>query len=444
MITSPALNLSSTVPVMGVLIDAEPVEGLEIPDFGALLAQTAVPDAAPADTPASAQPVQPDSAAAVMAAPQPANTGKILPSILPDTLPLESADQPAKAQPAPTKPNEVPIAALLGRLRTAQPRKTDDPAAPTAPADLPEGAEASDVTPPDLAVAINPAPALPDLALPTPPRPGDNETPPLAAPSALPQRSGQEPAQLPVQIVQPVLAHRPAQAQPHSQPRPAPAETQEQAPAEQAQPGPPPLTQVRLEVAMPEPLRSARPLAPRAPLALAASLIEDSEPAAAPTIALAALQALQQPAAPLANAAPLTRPHDFTALIDRLAAAREAAQPQLVSVSLPHADFGRVQLHFRQDDGALAVSLASNDPDFARIAAQAAPPVLPLGETRSFDSAGGQSGARGEDHSAATPQGNSERRQSGERRSDAEARFDHQPRSRAPSDRGERRSGIFA
>ena len=179
-------------------------------------------------------------------------------------------------------------------------------------------------------------------------------------------------------------------------------------------------------------------------LAAALGDVTDALAAAFPASALAAVP----PAAfSAATPAPLDRPHDFSALIDRLAAARETAAPQSVSISLPHADFGRIQLNFRSEDGALAVSLASADPDFARIAAQSAPAVLIVSEARTADHTPGQGSARSDGQAAnASPQGG-QRGQSDERRSERQgerqARFEHLPRSASP-DKGRGRSGIFA
>lgn len=72
------------------------------------------------------------------------------------------------------------------------------------------------------------------------------------------------------------------------------------------------------------------------------------------------------------------RPHEFSALVDRLVEARESARGATLQMSVLNRDFGHVSLRFAQDSGGLAVSLSNSDPDFARTV-QAA---LPGGEPR--------------------------------------------------------------
>lgn len=107
--------------------------------------------------------------------------------------------------------------------------------------------------------------------------------------------------------------------------------------------------------------------------------------AGAPAAANPAMPATSPAGLPLAN-----RPHDFTGLVDRLIAARDAAQtglPQTVHMSLNHADFGPISLNFQQDRGGLAVSVASADPDFARAVQAAIPaPGAATADTASRDS----------------------------------------------------------
>jgi|GEM_PF-1274783 len=60
------------------------------------------------------------------------------------------------------------------------------------------------------------------------------------------------------------------------------------------------------------------------------------------------------------------RPHDLTALVDRLVEARQNARSTTASVTVMHAEFGEVSVRFGQDNGGLTVSLANNDPGFHR------------------------------------------------------------------------------
>lgn len=111
---------------------------------------------------------------------------------------------------------------------------------------------------------------------------------------------------------------------------------------------------------------------------------------AAMTIAADAPQAVTAPTQERATQAPSVSataatlsnhraeaPTDFSTLVDRLVAAREAAQgslgAQAVHAALAHAEFGKVSLRFEQQDGALNVAMASADPDFARSVLAAAP-----------------------------------------------------------------------
>ena len=108
-------------------------------------------------------------------------------------------------------------------------------------------------------------------------------------------------------------------------------------------------------------------LSPIAPATDAASLLANPLNQAASLAAPVTTQAAPH----------MAQPHDFAALMDRLIAARDAAQtglPQSVQVAVNHAEFGQVSLSFQHDQRGLAVSVASADPDFAR-AVQAAIPA---------------------------------------------------------------------
>ncbi|MGB7655492.1 MAG: hypothetical protein WBL74_08425, partial [Novosphingobium sp.] len=385
-----------------------------------------------------------------------ATPGKILPVALP--LAVSGQDKPETDQAEAPNPraqhpvtHSLPLTAQTGKLRAAAQRANAGDKASAKDAE-PEPLQLAALIDPAQALAIAPPPGLPESVehvTPALPQTAQLATPAIPATPAESAAAAQ-PAlarTLLPDAAAPVVRVLSNQAEP--QQSTAPQVPVAQVPAGQvatAAPAPPPLTQVRLDVALPEVLRPARVQPARAAPLLAAMPGDELE-APGGAIAASAPVAAAPPVFSSAAPAPLDRPHDFSALIDRLAAAREATAPHSISISLPHAEFGRVQLHFRSEDGALAVSLASADPDFARIAAQAAPPVLALAEARSADHAPGQGLARGEGQAASASQQGSQRGQSEERRSaghgEAEARFDHLPRS-ASSAKGRGRSGIFA
>lgn len=98
----------------------------------------------------------------------------------------------------------------------------------------------------------------------------------------------------------------------------------------------------------------------------------------------------QPQAAALPASAATDRPQDFGQLIDRLVAARDASQPQAVTIALAHAEFGKVELRFGNDPDGLSVAMSSADPDFARAVQAAVPPA-----TASTDAGSPQSRAQG-------------------------------------------------
>jgi hypothetical protein len=140
---------------------------------------------------------------------------------------------------------------------------------------------------------------------------------------------------------------------------------------------------------------------------------------------------------PLAEAA--QRPQDFAQLIDRLVAAREAAAPQAASLSLAHAEFGRIDLTFASDAEGLSVNLSSPDPDFARAVQAAALPSASSGEAGPGGNRQSGQGATPQDGFGAQPQG-----QSSERRDGRPADRPHDPHTLPRPDRGTRETGIFA
>lgn len=487
----PALtpSLPGAASIAAVAAIGELPTGVEAADFGALLAistQTAEMAGSEGGCSKVQQFVLPETAAA---AAQAATTGKTLPHGLPIELPPsqpEASAQPvdpapiAMPQPRPDTaaavPPERPIEALVPGTGTDQaiepqvaiefPVRSDKVKFksgrhfqdhPGRVARQPNTETAADSTPPtnpakplveaieipnaaSLAHVPNSHPDAGQLAM--APRPEADQTAPAVT---KPERPVLQIPALPQQA-SPVARTAPGRPERLGAIRPVvrQASSEQANPPAQPKSAPVPLSKVRLEVVRSEPPQISRSDAQRVPVSLASLVSEKSDPAPGPLLPIAsplAASAQQVEAAPLP---PLAKPHDFAALIDRLAIAREAAQPQAVSVSLPHAEFGRVQLHFRSDDGALAVSLASSDPDFSRIAAQAAPPVLPVGDARNLDNNANQSGPRGDGPGTHASQQGSARGQSQDRRNDGQARFEHQPRSRAATDKDEGRSGIFA
>jgi hypothetical protein len=110
-----------------------------------------------------------------------------------------------------------------------------------------------------------------------------------------------------------------------------------------------------------DPSAGRDPLAAPVPPVLAADLVMPLAAPAQPAPAQAVISAPQ-------TAAPTST--DFAGLIDRLVEARDAAGLQsggatTIAATLAHTEFGRVSMQFRQDDGALSVSMASSDPGFA-------------------------------------------------------------------------------
>ncbi len=215
-------------------------------------------------------------------------------------------------------------------------------------------------------IAGSPAPAQPALEAPREPATGDARpasTPPLPAPVAPPRLApGQDQFAPALPVLQVAASELPEAARVlPDMPRYAP---------------PPRLAaslRVKLEgVAAPTPLRDKpiEALLPGTTVATAATS-HQSLGLAVPSVTANPLQ--PGTVAPTAEA--MMRPQDFGQLIDRLVAAREAAVPQAASLSLAHAEFGRIDLSFARDGDGLSVALASPDPDFARAVQAAVPPA---------------------------------------------------------------------
>lgn len=493
MLASSALPLAATPAALPSVLPPDGTETAVSADFAALLAQgTPAPAVLPAAL--AMPPVAP--AAAKGAAPDPATPGNILPPALPHVLPTvlpaagpdagpdagmaavpsaaalvaDDAAQTASSTP-PDAPRDTPPHTLkpgaasmrpastrLARLldRTGAPTQGDSETAdPTAAL----GADAPTATPPAAAdPGLTPAPLLaqntnglaPDIraeavradpdarrsAVPgsaVQPRPGAI-VPPAAA------------AQHPLPALLTAVRNAPRSAVPAAS---EPPQGSGQAPAAALLPAPFHTSGgVRLDVAAPAPVSAARDAAR---LPAAADAAPPRPDAAEPAPASAAGSPVPSlPVSPGAVTLPAAAPavlstHDFAVVVDRLAAARESAGLQSVAISVPHADFGRVHLAFRQEDGGLAATLSSSDPDFARIAAQSAPPILPVAEARAAEPAAPSATGRG-DNAASTQTGGQTGRghTAPDRRGSEDGRPGAPGRPAGPPPDGARRSGIFA
>ena len=371
-----------------------------------------------------------------------APTGRDEPEIKPDQAApmLEPAAKP-KAQrgnhkliSTETRIPSAPIARKTAYAATAEPEATDAPVAgqPITQValalaepgpELPQSLRANSTSP-----KSNPGPAYPSV-VPTGVQPGPDVTaPPPLHPAPQPQPQSQPHAQAAFEHAAPQAAFLRASTVP-TEPQPIP----EQPAAGAAAPARP----LRIEIALPPQIAAVTRSV--TPVALRQLAQTERESIAAPIFAGGS--PAPQIAPQLApQSAPLDRPQDFTALLDRLIAAREAAAPQRVSVTLPHAEFGPVHLRFRQEDGALAISMTSADPEFARAASLAAPPAVPTAEAR----AGSGSASHSENSANAPSTGSGQPRgQAAERRADQPSRDNPSPRTAGP-DKPARRNGIFA
>lgn len=147
-------------------------------------------------------------------------------------------------------------------------------------------------------------------------------------------------------------------------------------------------------------------------------------------------------AAPAINE-PVEGPQDFATLVSRLTEAREAANPQLVRTALTHAQFGQVSLQFRHDDGGLAVTMASADPDFTGIVQSAAVTAAAAGAQAQADTPrdGQQAQHQSQQHNT-TAQPSSQ--QAGAGASNTGGQGGSQPGAQARADDGSQRGGNAA
>ena len=197
---------------------------------------------------------------------------------------------------------------------------------------------------------------------------------------------------------------------------------------------------IRLEVALPvtaSKLSEKTPVSTRRLLSAGVGLI-------APSLIAPASGPFQFADVALSPQVQNPRPQDFAAQVDRLVAAREAAQPQGGLLIVAHAEFGKVELRFRRDERGLAVSLASPDPDFAQAAAAAAPATLPFNTAHFEHAEGRQAGTRGGGGPATDGSAtNQSRGQQSEHRGETSGERNQHLRGMSHRSAA-RRSGIFA
>ncbi len=429
----PAATASLSIPGLPGEVPMLPgAEGTEGADFSALLAMQVVQAEAPASQAPTAEPGEEPVG-------DPAAPTAIAGNILQPALPVAS-DIPAEAslpvaQPKPNGPAPRSAAAPSpARMAQAMPEPPSDDAAPETEAGTEEERTLTALArvAGDLQVPV----ASPVVALPPSPAalPVVAEATPAAEPAAEPRHTPS------VQSILPETS--PRQARASAQPRLAPLAS-DPLRAEPAQPAariqPAPAEEVRVQLALPRveqaaalPKDEPRP----APRPLEVALPEVAAIASSPSP-----QHQAAPALPAATPAPQVRPHDFAALVERIAQAREAAAPQAVSITVAHRDFGPVRLHFWPEEAVLNVSMASADPGFARAAALAPAPVLPV-------TAGEQAGFTASRNDSAPGQAGSQGGQSQSRGGFAEQRSEGQPHAnpspRGPQQRPAPRPGIFA
>lgn len=326
-----------------------------------------------------------------------AMTGKILPPVLPVTADLpapEAIDSKAAPQPVVVAVTPATLAALLPEVAPPAESGVDSTGEADKPA-LPAAPLAALTTASSAALPLrgsDPAPETPAPATDAPDQPASaaNRNVPLLPESASPR------------AVEQMERHR-AEGPGRTGPKQA-----EAAPPQSAK-APAPAEEVRLDI----PLQAA---------------------ATQPT----------QGNGQIASPVPQVRPMEFAALIERLTTAREAVSSQSVTITVAHQDFGPVRLHFRPEELGLSVSVTSADPDFARAAAAAPAPILPVQASEQASNATQQ---RGESASAqANAQGHGSAQSRGgspERRDDPRQTFT-QPQAGRQAERKDPRSGIFA
>lgn len=451
-----------TLPIVSSIAPALPVEllsaiapdGAQGTDFGTLLAVEAGQiDAAAVTNAPSPAPAATLPGAAIAAAALP-ESGKTLP----EGLPVETELAPEQTMP------KMPAPALgLRQALKATPRAPAQPVAgtkpeepePTAP-QVEDSKECESVAAQPMASAPSqrtvPLALLPvTLSAPTavqaqfvpqpdaeasgaaPRPPAHPAAPQLAALPALPHAAASHPtfptARVEVKLPEQAqaLGLRIEAAAPGA---PAPATPRESEP--------------RLHLALP---RAAEVALPERAVAEAPQLRTEPVRAELPTLAATPTPAAPAPSAPAPTLPAIeiaNRPHDFTAMVDRLVAAREAAQPLALGLSVPHAEFGRVRIRFQTEREGLTATLASSDPDFARAVNAAPVPVLPVVAIDPAQLVSTQSSARSEPQQGQGQPQSQSRGGASEQRDPRGSGHDQPAPGRHPASEPRRRGGIFA
>ena len=339
-----------------------------------------------------------------------ATTGKILPLDLPvieQFIPEVAPEVPETAPAAQaTIVAQLPVALLAKPGSVEATAKAEPEAQDAEDEDTPSAANSAPAPNAVTAAAPIAAPPVVAVMLPLPPAQGAEPTPPdigQAPSQGLANRGAPTDLAAPHAAAQPERAEVEAAAHARSKPSDVPAAAKASLPS--------PAEAVRMDL----PLQGSMATVQNAPV---------------------------QPAGP----PPQVRPHEFSALIDRLAAARDGVATHTVSLTVAHQDFGPVRLHFRPEELGLSVSMTSADPDFARVAAAAPAPVLPVQASEPASNASSQRGdsqAQGSTQGSAQGQGSAQSRGGSPERRD-EPRHSQAQQRRTDPDGASQRSGIFA
>lgn len=356
-----AANPASAVPAQGQI----PPEMASFQDFLALMGLSPLATGDGEEQPEGEAAASDPADLAAMVLP---DTGNILPPALPvlpvaPDLPLV----PAAPQGDPAGQGASPV--LLCQPQSRQPQPAAALAARTDPAPLTPAPPLARPAAPTGQVELADVPAT----APQPQtRPADPAQPRLQVDLVLPAASQPLPPAAPVAqlqvTAQPVLAQL-LQAAPRMAPRKG-ADEPSVAPS-------PVITSAAEPVAA---VQAATP-APVLPVSAASAIAvaqPDTPPAAQPgALALAAPDAVAAPPR-----------HDFAAVIDKLAEARELARPGRADMHVAHREFGQVSVQFELAGQALKVAMTSADPGFAPAvqAALADRPVAAMADAARADS----------------------------------------------------------